>query len=115
MNQRNFTIKSECDGLDLDITVFEPEDEIKGVFQISHGMAEHKERYYRFMEYLTQNGYRVKYRMDYRKIPQIILVVIVLIIIGVIIWVLPVTHNYLVQFYEENIIIHKIVDIILNL
>lgn len=49
MNQRNFTIKSECDGLDLDITVFEPEDEIKGVFQISHGMAEHKERYYRFI------------------------------------------------------------------
>ena len=53
--------------------------------------------------------------MDYRKIPQVILVVIVLIIIGVIIWFIPVTHNYLVQFYEENIIIHKIVDIILNL
>lgn len=66
-------------------------------------------------DYLTQNGYRVKYRMDYRKIPQGILVVIVLIIISVIIWFLPVTHNYLVQFYEENIIIHKIVDIILNL
>lgn len=66
-------------------------------------------------DYLTQNGYRVKYRMDYRKIPQVILVVIVLIIIGVIIWFIPVTHNYLVQFYEENIIIHKIVDIILSL
>ncbi len=57
MDKKMFTVKSECDGLDIDITVFEPENEIKGIFQISHGMAEHKERYYKFMEYLTQNGY----------------------------------------------------------
>lgn len=57
MNKKMFTVKSECDGLDLDVTVFEPENEIKGIFQISHGMAEHKERYYKFMEYLAQNGY----------------------------------------------------------
>lgn len=57
MNKKMFTVKSECDGLELDITVFEPGNEIKGIFQISHGMAEHKERYYKFMEYLTQNGY----------------------------------------------------------
>ena len=57
MNKKMFTVKSECDGLDLDITVFEPENEIKGIFQISHGMAEHKERYYKFMEYLAKNGY----------------------------------------------------------
>lgn len=57
MNKKMFTVKSECDVLDLDVTVFEPENEIKGIFQISHGMAEHKERYYKFMEYLTQNGY----------------------------------------------------------
>ena len=57
MNKKMFTVKSECDGLELDVTVFEPENEIKGIFQISHGMAEHKERYYKFMEYLEQNGY----------------------------------------------------------
>lgn len=57
MHKKRFTVKSKCDGLDLDITVFEPENEIKGIFQISHGMAEYKERYYKFMEYLAKNGY----------------------------------------------------------
>ena len=57
MEKKRFTVTSECDGLDLEITVFEPENKIKGIFQISHGMAEHKERYYKFMEYLAQNGY----------------------------------------------------------
>lgn len=62
-------------------------------------------------DYLSENGYRVKYRVDWRKVPQAILIIIVLIIIGWIIWILPVTHNYLVEFYEENIIIQKIVSI----
>ena len=31
--------------------------EIKGIVQISHGMAEHKERYFPFMEYLVSKGY----------------------------------------------------------
>lgn len=34
-----------------------PEGEIKGIVQISHGMAENKERYVDFMEFLAQNGY----------------------------------------------------------
>ena len=37
----------------------EPNSEIKGVVQISHGMSEHKERYYDFMEYLKNQGYIV--------------------------------------------------------
>ena len=57
MHKKSSTVESKCDGLYLDITVFEPENEIKGIFQISHGMAEHKERYYKFMEYLEQKGY----------------------------------------------------------
>ncbi len=57
MDSQMFTVKSECDGLELDITVIKPEDKIKGIVQISHGMAEHKERYYKFMEYLAKNGY----------------------------------------------------------
>ncbi len=57
MEKKIFTVKSECDYLELDITVIKPENKIKGIFQISHGMAEHKERYYKFMEYLAENGY----------------------------------------------------------
>ena len=50
-------IKSNQDGLELELLIIKPEGEIKGIIQIAHGMAEHKERYYSFMEYLVDNGY----------------------------------------------------------
>jgi len=53
------TIYSNCDGLPLSTAIFIPEEEVKGIVQISHGMAEHKERYFSFMEYLTERNYVV--------------------------------------------------------
>ena len=50
-------IKSSSDNLELELAYIEPKEEIKGVVQISHGMSEHKERYYDFMEYLKNQGY----------------------------------------------------------
>ena len=50
-------IKSSSDGLKIELAYVIPENEIKGIVQISHGMSEHKERYFNFMEYLTENGY----------------------------------------------------------
>ena len=60
MKKQELELISDCDGLPLSVTLFEPETEdgsVKGVVQISHGMAEHKERYYPFMEFLAENGY----------------------------------------------------------
>lgn len=57
MKQENIIINSKCDNLPISVTIFIPETEIKGIFQISHGMSEHKERYYDFMKFLTNNGY----------------------------------------------------------
>lgn len=57
MKEENIIINSESDKLPISITIFSPESEIKGIVQISHGMAEHKERYYDFMKFLTNNGY----------------------------------------------------------
>ena len=50
-------IKSEKDDLNLSVSIIEPKGEAKGIVQISHGMAEHKERYYDFIKYLSENGY----------------------------------------------------------
>lgn len=50
-------IKSEKDDLNLSVSIIEPKGEAKGIVQISHGMAEHKERYYDFVKYLSENGY----------------------------------------------------------
>lgn len=50
-------IKSSSDELKIELAYAIPKNEIKGIVQISHGMSEHKERYYKFMEYLAENGY----------------------------------------------------------
>ena len=57
MNREETKLKSKQDGLELQVAVIKPEGKIKGIIQISHGMAEHKERYYEFMEYLASYGY----------------------------------------------------------
>lgn len=36
--------------------IISPEGDARAVLQIAHGMAEHKERYYNFMEYLAARG-----------------------------------------------------------
>ena len=50
-------IKSEKDNLELEVCIIEPKGTPKAIIQISHGMSEHKERYYDFMNYLAENGY----------------------------------------------------------
>lgn len=51
------SIVSSCDGLKIDIAYIIPKKEILGVVQISHGMSEHKERYFDFMKFLASKGY----------------------------------------------------------
>ncbi len=52
------TIPSAADGLPLSVCVVEPEDGApKALIQFAHGMAEHKERYLPFMEFLAEHGF----------------------------------------------------------
>ena len=54
----SFTINSNADGLPLSVCVVSPEGGApKGLVQLAHGMAEHKERYLPFMEFLAEKGY----------------------------------------------------------
>lgn len=53
----NKKIKSKRDGLELELAIIEPSSNPIGIVQLVHGMSEHKERYYDFMNYLAQNGY----------------------------------------------------------
>ena len=54
---KKLVIKSKFDGLDLNVLIMKPKGKAKGIVQISHGMAEHKERYIPFMEFLNTKGY----------------------------------------------------------
>ena len=53
----NLTLPSKADGLPLSVCVVAPEGEPRALVQLAHGMAEHKERYLPFMEYLAQRGF----------------------------------------------------------
>ncbi|HZK32886.1 MAG TPA: alpha/beta hydrolase [Tissierellaceae bacterium] len=65
MLSKNFNFKSE-DGLEVFVYKWEPENVlVKGIVQISHGMAETAARYERFAKVLTDNGYIV-YANDHR-------------------------------------------------
>ena len=53
-----FTINSNADGLPLSVCVVAPEDGApRALVQLAHGMAEHKERYLPFMEFLAEHGF----------------------------------------------------------
>lgn len=57
MEQRTVELISKQDGLQLSLLLVMPEEDIKGVVQIAHGMSENKERYLPFMEFLADHGY----------------------------------------------------------
>lgn len=52
-------IKSNCDGLNLGITIVTPAKnrKINGIVQLIHGMSEHRKRYLPFMNFLAKKGY----------------------------------------------------------
>ena len=66
-------------------------------------------------DYLRKNGYRVKYRFDYRNLPLLIGSVLFFVIVGWLLWLIPITHELLIKIYNNNIIIQKLVNIIIDL
>ncbi|MGI6172603.1 MAG: alpha/beta fold hydrolase [Christensenellales bacterium] len=58
MVRESFQCISAHDEVPLDALLFLPQEkEMRGIVQIAHGMAEHKERYEGFAEFLSHNGY----------------------------------------------------------
>ena len=57
MKTEKIKINSKVDNLEIECLLVVPDEEIKGIIQIAHGMNEHKERYLDFMGFLAQNGY----------------------------------------------------------
>ncbi len=55
MKREEITIRSNCDGLDLGVSIRIPEHPT-GILQLVHGMAEHRERYHDFMDYCAEHG-----------------------------------------------------------
>ena len=54
---REFEFVSDFDGLKVSAVIAKPSGNINGIVQIVHGMNEHKERYFEFMDYLAEEGF----------------------------------------------------------
>lgn len=54
--RRTVTLFSDQDEIPLSVLTIAPAKDIRGIFQLSHGMCEHKERYIPLMEYLAAQG-----------------------------------------------------------
>ena len=52
-------LTSNSDGLEISVLTCADAVAPKAVFQLVHGMCEHKERYVPFMEFLASKGYAV--------------------------------------------------------
>ncbi len=59
MNRTELTIPSRASGRTLRAVLWEPETEPRAVLQVTHGMAEHIDRYEPFAAYLTGEGIAV--------------------------------------------------------
>lgn len=65
-----------------------------------------------YRNYFRSKGYRVKNKISLRGVCSLIITICILIIIAWILWLIPITRNYGIRLYQENIIIKIIVDII---
>ena len=54
---KEFEFTSAFDGLLISAVIAIPSEQPCGVVQLVHGMNEHKERYYPFMDYLAEQGF----------------------------------------------------------
>ena len=57
MRTQSLNLISQADGLALAALLALPQGSPRGLVQIAHGMAEYKERYTPFLEFLTGEGY----------------------------------------------------------
>lgn len=56
IERKELKLTSQHDRLELGVTIIAPEQP-RGILQIVHGMAEHRRRYYDFMEYCAERGF----------------------------------------------------------
>lgn len=68
-----------------------------------------------YYDYLRSLGYRIKERWTWEKTKTLILTILIMIGIIFILWIIPPTHNWILNIYESNKIIKVIVDITLGI
>ncbi len=88
--------------------------ELKTQEEIKKNMqADYEQKYQNAYEnYLRRLGYKIKYKWTWKDYKNFIISILILILICVALWFFPITHNWIIEFYNSNPIIKTIIDII---
>ena len=78
-------------------------------------MQENLNREYQnaYNDYLRSLGYRVKHKWTKENVKDFFIVILIMAIIITALWFIPPTHDWMVNFYEQNPILKTIIDIII--
>ena len=74
--------------------------------------AEYRKQY---EDYFRSLGYKIKHKWTLKDFLTIILVIGVLVIIVGVLWLIPPTHEYMINLYNTNLIVKIITDIIIGI
>ncbi len=74
--------------------------------------AEYRKQY---EDYFRSLGYKIKHKWTLKDFLTIILVIGVLVIIVGVLWLIPPTHEYILNLYNTNLIVKIITDIIIGI
>ena len=74
--------------------------------------AEYRKQY---EDYFRSLGYKIKHKWTFKDFLTVILVIGVLVIIVGVLWLIPPTHEYMLNLYNTNLIVRIITDIIIGI
>lgn len=78
--------------------------------------AKLQERYLEaYDSYLREHGYRLKYRWTFKKVMQLILTILISAIVFVILFYIPPIHEYCMNLYNDNPVVHILVNLVISL
>lgn len=68
-----------------------------------------------YIQDLKNRGYKIRYKKTFKDYIRGFISIIAVIVVLVLLWHVPFVHNFFINLYEENEIIHTAVDIITNI
>lgn len=68
-----------------------------------------------YIAYMRSLGYKIKHKWTIKDFIIIFAVIAILIFIGYILWIIPPSHNWLVELYNSNIVVKIFTNIIIGI
>ena len=68
-----------------------------------------------YIQDLRNRGYKIRYKKSLKDYLKGFISLILVIFVLFLLWQIPLVKNFIMNLYEENEIIHSIIDIFLNL